>query len=135
MRRPPNEPGSRPRGAALSPAPSPEPLRIAHVTEYYYPHVGGICEHVHFFAREARERGHHVDVITSRIGAQGAWPGDDDAEGRGRVIRVGRSLGLYANGSHARTTLSPGVRGASLRTTVPSEDGSLPGSADAVARA
>src|SRR5512146_1404008 len=42
-------------------------LRIAHVTEYYYPHLGGICEHVHFFAREARRRGHHVDVITSHI--------------------------------------------------------------------
>ena len=46
-------------------------LRIALVTEYYYPHLGGVCEHVHFFAREARRRGHHVDVITSHIkGAQ-----------------------------------------------------------------
>ena len=43
------------------------PLRIALVTEYYYPHLGGVCEHVHFFAREARRRGHHVDVITSNI--------------------------------------------------------------------
>ncbi|MEO7501468.1 MAG: hypothetical protein ABIW94_02405, partial [Gemmatimonadaceae bacterium] len=47
------------------------PLRIALVTEYYYPHLGGICEHVHFFAREARRLGHHVDIITSRLeGAQ-----------------------------------------------------------------
>src|SRR5438874_1995186 len=38
------------------------PLRIALVTEYYYPHLGGVCEHVHFFAREARRRGHHVDL-------------------------------------------------------------------------
>ena len=28
------------------------PLRIALVTEYYYPHLGGVCEHVHFFARD-----------------------------------------------------------------------------------
>ena len=42
-------------------------LRIALVTEYYYPHLGGVCEHVHFFAREARRRGHHVDIITSNI--------------------------------------------------------------------
>ena len=41
-------------------------LRIALVTEYYYPHLGGVCEHVHFFAREARRRGHHVDIITSK---------------------------------------------------------------------
>ena len=47
--------------------PDSHPLRIALVTEYYYPHLGGVCEHVHFFAREARRRGHHVDVITSHI--------------------------------------------------------------------
>src|ERR1051325_9913967 len=70
------------------------PLRIALVTEYYYPHLGGVCEHVHFFAREARRRGHHVDVITSHI------PG---AEEQPHVIRLGRSQPVYANGS-ARAT-------------------------------
>jgi phosphatidylinositol alpha-mannosyltransferase len=72
------------------------PLRIALVTEYYYPHLGGVCEHVHFFAREARRRGHHVDVITSHI------PG---AEQQPHVIRLGRSQPVYANGSQARITL------------------------------
>jgi phosphatidyl-myo-inositol alpha-mannosyltransferase len=71
-------------------------LRIALVTEYYYPHLGGVCEHVHFFAREARRRGHHVDVITSHI------PG---AEEQPHVIRIGRSQPVYANGSQARITL------------------------------
>src|SRR5437588_10532189 len=71
-------------------------LRIALVTEYYYPHLGGVCEHVHFFAREARRRGHHVDVITSHI------PG---AEDQPNVIRLGRSQPVYANGSQARVTL------------------------------
>ncbi|HEV8496060.1 MAG TPA: glycosyltransferase family 4 protein [Gemmatimonadaceae bacterium] len=71
-------------------------LRIALVTEYYYPHLGGVCEHVHFFAREARRRGHHVDVITSHI------PG---AEEQPHVIRLGRSQPIYANGSQARITL------------------------------
>src|SRR3990170_311738 len=42
-------------------------LRIAVVTEYYYPHLGGICEHVHFFTREARRLGHHVDIVTSNL--------------------------------------------------------------------
>src|SRR5918911_658584 len=59
----------------LTPAPSlpiaqarpARPLRIALVTEYYYPHLGGICEHVHFFAREVRRHGHQVDIVTSRI--------------------------------------------------------------------
>ena len=76
-------------------------MRIALVTEYYYPHLGGVCEHVHFFAREARKRGHHVDVITSHI------PGAEPAP---NVIRLGRSMPVYANGSMARITLGRGLR-------------------------
>src|SRR4029077_6637282 len=76
-------------------------LRIALVTEYYYPHLGGVCEHVHFFAREARRRGHHVDVITSHI---------EGAEEQPHVIRVGRSQPIYCNGSQARITLDWGLR-------------------------
>ena len=71
------------------------------MTEYYYPHLGGVCEHVHFFAREARRRGHHVDVITSHI------PG---AEQQPHVIRLGRSQPVYANGSQARITLGWNLR-------------------------
>ena len=71
-------------------------LRVALVTEYYYPHLGGVCEHVHFFAREARRRGHHVDIITSNI------PG---AEPQPNVIRIGFSQPVYANGSQARITV------------------------------
>jgi phosphatidylinositol alpha-mannosyltransferase len=77
------------------------PLRVAIVTEYYYPHLGGICEHVHFLAREARQRGHHVDVVTSHI------PG---AEERPNVIRVGRSQPVHSNGSQARITVGWGLR-------------------------
>ena len=76
-------------------------LRIALVTEYYYPHLGGVCEHVHFFAREARRRGHHVDVITSHIPGAAPQP---------NVIRLGRSQPVYANGSQARITLGWNLR-------------------------
>ncbi|MBA3671374.1 MAG: glycosyltransferase family 4 protein [Gemmatimonadaceae bacterium] len=76
-------------------------LRIALVTEYYYPHLGGVCEHVHFFAREARRRGHHVDIITSNL------PG---AEPQPHVIRIGRSQSVYSNGSQARVTIGWGLR-------------------------
>lgn len=88
----------------LSPAPPlaavessfSRPLRIALVTEYYYPHLGGICEHVHFFAREARRLGHHVDIITSNIKG-----GVEDPN----IIRIGRSQPIYFHGSHARFTI------------------------------
>src|SRR5687768_820775 len=91
------------RRLGLVPAPSlpmariqhARPLRIALVTEYYYPHLGGICEHVHFFAREARRYGHQVDIITSNL--PGALP-------EPHVIRIGTSQSVYANGSQARFT-------------------------------
>jgi phosphatidylinositol alpha-mannosyltransferase len=77
------------------------PLRIALVTEYYYPHLGGICEHVHFFAREARRLGHHVDIITSNLEGAHAEP---------HVIRIGTSRTIYSNGSQARMTIGLGLR-------------------------
>jgi phosphatidylinositol alpha-mannosyltransferase len=76
-------------------------LRIALVTEYYYPHLGGICEHVHFFAREARRLGHDVDVITSTL---------PDAAPREHVIQIGRSVPIYFNGSQARFSVGQGIR-------------------------
>jgi phosphatidylinositol alpha-mannosyltransferase len=82
-------------------ADSPQRLRIALVTEYYYPHLGGVCEHVHYFAREARRRGHHVDIITSNL--RGAEPAP-------HVIRVGRSVPVFCNGSLARITVGLRLR-------------------------
>src|SRR3954466_16222882 len=76
-------------------------LRIALVTEHYYPHLGGVCEHVHFFAREARRRGTHVDVITPHTSGPREQP---------HVIRVGRSQPVYCNGSQARITVGLGLR-------------------------
>jgi phosphatidyl-myo-inositol alpha-mannosyltransferase len=76
-------------------------LRIALVTEYYYPHLGGVCEHVHFFARDARRRGHHVDIITSHL---------DGAQDQPNVIRLGRSVPVQCNGSQSRITLGMGLR-------------------------
>jgi phosphatidyl-myo-inositol alpha-mannosyltransferase len=76
-------------------------LRIAIVTEYYYPHIGGICEHVHYFAREARLSGHQVDIITSNIPGATADP---------NVIRIGRSRTIFSNGSTARFSIGWNLR-------------------------
>lgn len=77
-------------------------MRIAVVSEYYYPHLGGVCEHVHHFAREARAVGHHVDIITSRIADSGAPPPN--------VIRIGRSVPWFINGSQSRITVGRHLR-------------------------
>lgn len=71
-------------------------MRTALVTEFYYPHLGGVTEHVHHLALELRRRGHEVTVITSRM--NGA------ARDAPFVRRVGTSRVIYANGAFARIT-------------------------------
>jgi phosphatidylinositol alpha-mannosyltransferase len=77
------------------------PLRVALVTEYYYPHFGGICEHVHYLARELRRRGHHADIITSALGRRARDP---------HMFEFGRSVPVYSNQSLARITVGAGLR-------------------------
>jgi phosphatidyl-myo-inositol alpha-mannosyltransferase len=74
-------------------------MKIALVTEYYYPHFGGVCEHVHYLAAELRARGHEADIVTSQIGDAPEEPG---------LIRLGRSMPVFINGSQARITLGVG---------------------------
>ena len=56
---------------------------------------------MHFFAREARARGHHVDIITSNLPGAVPEPG---------VIRIGRSQPVYFNQSQARITIGRSIR-------------------------
>lgn len=83
-------------------------MRIALVTEYYRPTLGGVQEHVFHFAREARRLGHSVTVVTSQV------PDLPADEGETGVVRVGRSLCVEANGSVGRVTVGAGV-GRTLR--------------------
>lgn len=74
-------------------------LKLGIVTEYYYPLLGGISEHVHNTAVRLRKKGHTVKIITSNLkgGQNGATSPD--------VIRVGRSASILSNGSIARVTI------------------------------
>lgn len=73
-------------------------MRIAVVTEYYRPTLGGIQEHVFHFARVARRLGHQVTIVTGGVGDHLDAPEDD-------VVRIGRSLPVRANGSVGRVTV------------------------------
>ena len=69
-------------------------MRIAIVSQPYYPQRGGVSEHVHHSAGELRRLGHDVDIVTSR------FRGDRD-DGPG-LLRIGRNvlvphLGAFAN--------------------------------------
>jgi phosphatidylinositol alpha-mannosyltransferase len=86
-------------------------MRIGIVTEYYYPLLGGISENVHNTRRQLEKQGHEVRIITSAHG--GSRPGPD-AGGAGTergVIRIGRSVPIYSNGSFAHLTLGLGLKG------------------------
>lgn len=75
-------------------------MKVGIVTEYYYPSLGGITEHVHHFALEAHKMGHEPVIITSNAGADMTMA-DQPVE----VIKIGRSLPVYSNGSVARVTV------------------------------
>jgi phosphatidyl-myo-inositol alpha-mannosyltransferase len=72
-------------------------MRIALVTEYYHPHLGGVTEHVQALSRELRLRGHEGLVVTAQM------QGQDPLETG--VRRVGRSQVIFNNGAFARVTL------------------------------
>jgi len=79
-------------------------LKIAIVTEYYYPLIGGITENVHHTAAKLREMGHTVTIVTSRVHGTDVPPPEippDAAE----IVRIGRSMPLYTSGSVAHVTI------------------------------
>ena len=85
------------------------------VTEYAYPVLGGIPEHVHNLSRELVARGHEVTVLTSLAPfGMKARARAIDAENLGvhgyRTVRVGISMPLVSNGSVARVSVGPGVK-------------------------
>jgi len=76
-------------------------LRILQVSEHYFPHVGGISEHIYHLSRQLRERGHQVEILTSRI--PGSYPNDVP------TIRIGRGVALPINKSFSRITMGAGI--------------------------
>lgn len=97
-----SRPASRASVEAFAPPPQiTRPLRVAIVSEYYYPHLGGVTEHVHYLSRELRRLGHHVDIITSHLG-NGRAPD--------HVIRLGQSVPVFGNLSMARVTVGRRLR-------------------------
>lgn len=80
-------------------------MRIALLTEYYYPHLGGITEHVHNLAKVFNAGGHRAIVVTSLmqppVGAPDAHEYARDPE---FVRRIGTSRVVYTAESFARVT-------------------------------
>jgi len=86
-------------------------VRIALVTEYYFPHLGGVTEHVHNLALQLRRRGHPTIVVTGKMERPPRCVDlDHDATDPDFVFRVGTSRTIYSAGSFARVTTGVGLR-------------------------
>src|SRR5690242_12922152 len=83
-------------------------LRVALVSEYYYPDLGGMPEHVHHLGMELCRRGHQVTVVTTAFPeAPPLTPKDAPPFS---VVRIGRaSRPLIANGSVSRAAVGFGL--------------------------
>ncbi len=69
--------------------------KIALVSEYFYPHLGGITEHLFFLSKELLTRGYEVSIITGHMGQD---PGVSLPPGL-KLIQLSKSMKVYANGS------------------------------------
>lgn len=143
----------RPRPSEQAPASAQVPrvaparggLRVALVSDYYYPDIGGMPEHVHNLAAELGRRGHAVTVITTafppspglpgspepsaasgkagEVGTRRAWAGGrvfpsgaSAAAPTFEVVRLGQASGaIIANGSVSRAAVGLGLHAAMRR--------------------
>src|SRR3954469_19641528 len=78
----------------------PATVRIAIVTDFYYPALGGITEHVDGQARELTALGHEVTVVTGNLLQEPSV--QDDAmrvpEPTFEIVRIGTAVRLYVPG-------------------------------------
>ncbi len=83
-------------------------MRIAIVSDYYYPQLGGITEHVHGQATELTRRGHEVTIVTPRLFHIPKTVDADDLPARTfELHRVGCAVPFYANGAETLVSLGP----------------------------
>ncbi len=75
--------------------------KIGIVSEYFYPHLGGITEHVYYFSKELIRRGYEVVLLT---GYEGMDPGVD-VPPELRVLRLGKCFTIFSNQSYGRVTV------------------------------
>ena len=85
-------------------------MRVCILTDYYYPQLGGITEHVHGQAVNLAARGHEVTIVTGRLphAPRAADRGERVLAADGvELVRMGLALPLYGNGSQTLHTVLP----------------------------
>jgi len=75
--------------------------KIGIVSEYFYPHLGGITEHVYYFSKELIRRGFEVVLLTGYEGEAMDVPLPESL----RIVRLGRSVPMFSNHSYGKVTV------------------------------
>jgi phosphatidylinositol alpha-mannosyltransferase len=95
--------GLDPKRKNFRPVNPNRPLKIGIVSEYYYPHLGGLSGDVHYAAVEFAKMGYDVKLITSHV----AEPHNIRYSELGfEILRIGRSIPVFANGSLAKVSFA-----------------------------
>jgi phosphatidylinositol alpha-mannosyltransferase len=76
--------------------------KIGIVSEYFYPHLGGITEHVYYFSKELIKRGFEVVLLTGYQGEEI----DVEIPKSLRILRLGKSIPMFSNGSYGKVTVA-----------------------------
>ncbi|KPJ54496.1 hypothetical protein AMJ39_00295 [candidate division TA06 bacterium DG_24] len=79
-------------------------MKICIVSDAYYPHPGGVSEHIHHTAMELRQLGHDTKILTASYGKK-------TEEKESDVIRVGRTVLVPVNKSMATVTIGRNLSG------------------------
>lgn len=87
-------------------------MRIAIVSDYYYPQLGGITEQVHGQATELTRRGHEVVVVTPRLAVAPRTVDGLDLPARTfELVHVGKAWPAYGNGAETLISMGPRIPG------------------------
>jgi phosphatidyl-myo-inositol alpha-mannosyltransferase len=86
-------------------------MKIGVVSDYFYPAIGGISEHVYNFSKYATKLGHDVRLITPAPMdySKAELKKLDDSLLPGQVIRFGHHLPIFSNGSLSRIGITLGI--------------------------
>lgn len=83
---------------------TPQSLRVALVSEHYYPHPGGVPEHLYNLSAYLTKQGHRVTIITGRYAGRDEGP--SPAPPGVKVVHIGgHNRALIFNGGISRVTI------------------------------
>ena len=87
-------------------------MKVGIITDYWYPLLGGIAEHVDGQARALAARGHEVTIITGRPIRPTRLEVTEHPtqEGPFGVVRLGSAIPVHGNGGAAVVTVAVGAR-------------------------